>query len=122
MSDLITRQAAYDTLTKYYHHHTDVQHAALREALSRVPDANLAKRLPSDLPTDCISRQAAIDAVAEGLKYIFVKYRDVAEKMLNKVPSAQPDFDITVKIDKAYDDGYEAGYLQGRHDWGDLDE
>lgn len=41
---------------------------------------------------------------------------------IDEVPSAQPDFDITVKIDKAYDDGYEAGYLQGRHDWGDLDE
>lgn len=36
--------------------------------------------------------------------------------------SAQPYFDITAKIDKAYDDGYEAGYLQGMHDWGDLDE
>ena len=33
----------------------------------------------------------AIDAVAEGLKRTFVEYRDVAEKMLNKVPSAQPE-------------------------------
>ena len=41
--------------------------------------------------SDLISRQAAIDAVAEGLKRTFVEYRDVAEKMLNKVPSAQPD-------------------------------
>ena len=40
---------------------------------------------------DLISRQAAIDAVAEGLKRTFVEYRDVAEKMLNKVPSAQPE-------------------------------
>jgi len=39
---------------------------------------------------DLISRQSAIDAVAEGLKRTFVEYRDVAEKMLNKVPSAQP--------------------------------
>lgn len=38
---------------------------------------------------DLISRQAAIDAVAEGLKRAFVEYRDAAEKMLNKVPSAQ---------------------------------
>ena len=41
--------------------------------------------------SDLISRQAAIDAVAEGLKRTFVEYRDVAEKMLNKVPSAQPE-------------------------------
>ena len=36
-----------------------------------------------------IDRQAAIDAVAEGLKRTFVEYRDVAEKMLNKVSSVQ---------------------------------
>lgn len=45
-----------------------------------------------------------------------------ARLRMSELPSAQPDFDITVKINKAYDDGYEAGYLQGRHDWGDLDE
>lgn len=32
----------------------------------------------------------AIDAVAEGLKRTFVESRDVAEKMLNNVPSVQP--------------------------------
>ena len=41
--------------------------------------------------SDLISRQAAIDAVAEGLKRTFVEYRDIAEKMLNKLPSAQPE-------------------------------
>ena len=40
---------------------------------------------------DLISRQAAIDAVAEGLKRTFVEYRDIAEKMLSKLPSAQPE-------------------------------
>ena len=39
MSDLISRQATYDTLTEYYHHRTDVQHEALRDALNRVPSA-----------------------------------------------------------------------------------
>ena len=39
----------------------------------------------------------AIDAVAEGLKRTFVEYRDVAEKMLNKVPSAQP-----IDVQEAY--------------------
>lgn len=40
---------------------------------------------------DTIYRKDAIDAVTEGLKGTFVENRDVAEKMLNKVPSAQPE-------------------------------
>jgi hypothetical protein len=41
--------------------------------------------------SDLIDRQAAIDAVAEGLKRTFIEYKDVAEKLLNEVPSAQPE-------------------------------
>lgn len=33
---LIDTDAAYTVLTDYYHHSTDTQHAALREALGRV--------------------------------------------------------------------------------------
>lgn len=40
MDDLISRQDAYNTLTEYYHHRTDTQHEALKEALGRVPDAH----------------------------------------------------------------------------------
>ena len=36
MSRLIDTDAAYAVLTDYYHHSTDTQHAALREALGRV--------------------------------------------------------------------------------------
>ena len=36
MSKLIDTQTAYDILTDYYHHTTDAQHAALKEALGRV--------------------------------------------------------------------------------------
>lgn len=94
---------------------------------------------------DMISRQAAIDV--EGFdeeircemcknqmntdrgcngncKYdekLYEKIIQILDRRIKSLPSTQPDFDITVKIDKAYDDGYEAGYLQGRHDWGDLD-
>lgn len=39
MSDLISRQAAYETLSEYYHHRTEIQHKGLREALDRVPSA-----------------------------------------------------------------------------------
>ena len=39
MDDLISRHDVYDTLTDYYHHTTQTQHDALRDALSRVPSA-----------------------------------------------------------------------------------
>jgi hypothetical protein len=48
----------------------------------------------------------AIDAVAEGLKHTFVEYRDIAEKMLNNVPSAQPmqtDKDFEKQIHAMFD-------------------
>ena len=37
MADLIDRPMAYNVLTDYYHHNTDVQHIALTDALSKVP-------------------------------------------------------------------------------------
>lgn len=40
--------------------------------------------------SDLISRQAAIDAVADGLKNVFVENRDVAEKLLKNLPSIDP--------------------------------
>ena len=40
---------------------------------------------------DCISRQAAIDTVDEALTRVFVEHRDIAEKIINKIPSAQPE-------------------------------
>ena len=39
MSDLIDRRTAYEVLTAYYHHSTETQHNALREALNKVPSA-----------------------------------------------------------------------------------
>ena len=39
MVDLISRQAAYDTLAEYYHLRTETQRESLKEALSRVPPA-----------------------------------------------------------------------------------
>ena len=37
----ISREAAYDALTDYYHHRTDIQHQALREAINSVPAADV---------------------------------------------------------------------------------
>ena len=71
---------------------------------------------------DPIERQDVFDLLNSVSPYIgswLIQYIDDA---ISSIPSAQLDFDITVKINKAYDDGYEAGYLQGRHDWGDLNE
>ena len=38
-SELIRRQDAFDTLTDYYHHTLATQHAALWDAINRVPAA-----------------------------------------------------------------------------------
>lgn len=46
-----------------------------------------------------IYAEDAINAVAEGLKRTFVEYRDVAEKLLNNVPSAQPEHTETHSCD-----------------------
>ena len=58
--------------------------------------------MKQEAPTS-ISRSSSLKAVIEAHK------------------RAQLDFDITAKIDKAYDDGYDAGYLQGINDWGNYD-
>lgn len=39
--EYIDREAAYQTLTEYYHHTTEGMHSALREAISRVPAADV---------------------------------------------------------------------------------
>lgn len=39
--EYISRKAAYKTLTEYYHHTTQTMHDALREALDRVPSADV---------------------------------------------------------------------------------
>lgn len=43
MADLIERRMAYIFLTEYYNHRTENQHKALKEALSRVPEAHPEK-------------------------------------------------------------------------------
>ncbi len=86
--ELISRQAAYETLTEYYHHTTEIQHKALREALERVPDVQPCE--------DLISRKAAIDAVYKcadifaGDMPVMVVKSDAYEA-LAQLPSAQPE-------------------------------
>jgi hypothetical protein len=99
MNGTITRQAAYDTLTEYYHHKMDVQHAALREALKRVPDAELDQDLHSacaeylqstcnQLATDCISRREVFDLIRQ--------YGDLADttslwERIEELPTVKPN-------------------------------
>lgn len=44
MAKYIEKEDAYRTLSNYYHHSTDNQHMALREALDRVPAADVMER------------------------------------------------------------------------------
>lgn len=55
MNDLVSRQAAYDTLTEYYHHTTETQHKSLKEALNRVPKIDA---VPVVRCKDCKHRDA----------------------------------------------------------------
>lgn len=57
------------------------------------------------------------DAQENGENFI-----SAAAEMINKLAFVFPGFDVTARIDKAYDDGYDTGYLQGRHDWSEFDD
>lgn len=57
------------------------------------------------------------DAQENGENFI-----SAAGEMINKLAFVSPGFDVAVKIDKAWEDGYNTGYLQGRHDWSEFDD
>ena len=42
-NDFISREAAIETLSEFYHHKSEIQHIALREALNRVPSADVVE-------------------------------------------------------------------------------
>ena len=78
-------------LADYYHLKTDTQLAALDEALSKVPAVSVGGGHGKDhvgdsnkMVGDSISRQAAIDALAEW-------HDEAITNRLNNLPSAQPD-------------------------------
>lgn len=62
MSDLIDRTEAYKVLTEYYHHKTETQHEALKEALNRVPSVEPKK---GKWITDCISLKTYVYRCSE---------------------------------------------------------
>jgi hypothetical protein len=71
---------------------SDEVEEAIHMAINALQAQDLNKQVTGKLNSadDTISRQAAIDAVDEALTRVFVEHRDIAEKMINKVPSAQP--------------------------------
>lgn len=62
------------------------------EALEQEPTTK------NNLGVDCISRADAISAVSKALSRIFVEYEDVANKIINKLPSVTPQEPILDKI------------------------
>ena len=70
MSDLIDRQEAYEVLTEYYHHSTESQHSALREALEHVPSAepeqNTGEWIPAKYENICICSECGKKIVIIG--------------------------------------------------------
>ena len=76
----------------------------IREALEKLPSAEPETSLmtvKSTLEPDEIEKVAR-------------KIKDAPVMVLS---STYSDVDMALKLNKAYDDGYETGYLQGKYDW-----
>jgi len=63
---LIDAEKVYEVLTEYYHHRTEIQHEALKEAIERVPTVDAVEVVRCK---DCKFGQRLIDA--NGLHYLF---------------------------------------------------
>ena len=87
MSDLIDRQAAIDAVKNYWKAEVDT--------------------IPKDADFSTVT----------GTCDVIMKHSAGICRVLDHLPSAQPDFDTVTKIDKAHDDGYKQGYLQGKADY-----
>lgn len=102
MDDLIYRQKTFEILTEYYHHTTDIQHEALKDALSRVPSARSVAKDTNVPNNDLISRQCAIDELWEmngkidDDGYIWIIRMDAA-KRIDAIPSAQPEQSLEIQ-------------------------
>ena len=74
---------------------------------------SLVGSMPSAQPeTSILTVKVAPDP--EELERIVRKIKDTSVMVLS---STYPDVDMALKLNKAYDDGYETGYLQGKYDW-----
>lgn len=80
MADLIDRQAAYDVLSGYYHHNTEMQHESLREALGRVPSVQGGQRMTYEQIQEANATIRTTDV--RGKEYAEVNQRVKAFRML----------------------------------------
>lgn len=121
MSDLISREKAYEVLTDYYHQRTPIQHQALREALDMVPSAELqptCNKLATScnqLATDYIRREDAIEALrrAEALTKAF-GYHNVIDT-IRELPTA--DIDLSDYSDRLWRKAYDQGRADAEPRW-----
>ena len=74
-----------------YRHTVTHDWIPVTEALPRDDEEVIGMRGAMTMNKRMIYAEDAIDAVANGLKGVFVEYQDVAEKLLNNVPSAKPE-------------------------------
>lgn len=126
MDRLISLQAAIDVVTKHYRAFDNDLLELIVYEMKRLPSAQPEERTEKRTEThacDCVSRQEVLDLIEMSMNDL--EYDNENEELqyaIRSLPSVKLNFDMTTKIDKAYDDGYKAGYLQAKHDWGDKDE
>lgn len=129
MDRLISLQAAIDAVQHAFDRKTLLNSFVRKvavDALKTLPSAQPEERTEKRTEThacDCVSRQEVLDLIEMSMNDL--EYDNENEELqyaVRSLPSAKLNFDMTTKIDKAYDDGYKAGYLQAKHDWGDKDE
>lgn len=80
--DLISKEKAYKVLTEYYHHRTEMQHKALREALDMVPSADIDLSDYSDRLWRKAYEQGKADAEAEPKKGQWIPGKELSREML----------------------------------------
>lgn len=80
--DLISKEKAYKVLTEYYHHKTEMQHKALREALDMVPSADIDLSDYSDRLWRKAYEQGKADAEAEPKKGQWIPGKELSREML----------------------------------------
>ena len=109
MSDLISRQDTIDRINEYIEEYSEIDSdgnhsekwCAMQEAkmtIENMPSAQPATNC-SEIPnssTDCISRQAAIDAVLGVVPYDEY-WKEQIEKAVNALPSAQSPHSQIIK-------------------------
>lgn len=118
-SDTISRQAAIDIVDDLRDCISVDGYWAWMERLKKLPSAQPVIRTQMS-SANCISRQAVIDALYDWSNHTMTDaeawhLRQVIGD-IKSMPSIQPDFDTDQKINKAYDDGYDQGYLQCKTD------